>query len=377
METQLNPQNVKLQKEIEEIRKEIKTDNFSMAIRELVQVYRDGDLELFPSYQRLFRWEDDQKTRFIESILMGIPTPPIFIAQKKGSKWTIVDGLQRVSTILQLMGYLEVKNTEGENITKPPLKFTYTEKLPSIEGLEWSTLNEDAQRIIKMAKLDLKIILVEDNIQAQYELFKRLNTGAVSLEPQEIRNCLIIMLDEDFYKKIDALKNYPSFKNCLNLTEAKNEIEFPMELILRYFIAKHNSIDFGKYHLSNDLLSDFLDKETSNLISDSTFNIDNEIAIFKRLFDLLDEILGEDSFRKFNKSKGVFEGAFSQSSFEAITSGLADNILLFEGDYKNNLKAKIEKMYDEAGFIENSIRGKKALSRIQGMIKFSCEYFKI
>jgi uncharacterized protein with ParB-like and HNH nuclease domain len=62
-----------------------------MAIRELVQVYRDGDLELSPAYQRLFRWTDDTKTKFIESILMGIPTPPIFIAQKKGSKWTIVD----------------------------------------------------------------------------------------------------------------------------------------------------------------------------------------------------------------------------------------------------------------------------------------------
>jgi hypothetical protein len=83
MENTFTTQNIRLQEEIEEIRKEIKTDNFSMAIRELVQVYRDGDLELFPSYQRLFRWEDDQKTRFIESILMGIPTPPIFVAQKK------------------------------------------------------------------------------------------------------------------------------------------------------------------------------------------------------------------------------------------------------------------------------------------------------
>ncbi|WP_286911894.1 DUF262 domain-containing protein [Flavobacterium sp. UBA4197] len=101
-----NPEtaNINLLSEIESVRSEIKTDNFSMAVRELIQIFKDGDLELFPSYQRLFRWEDSQKSRFIESLLMGIPTPPIFIAQKKGSKWTIVDGLQRVSTILQLMG---------------------------------------------------------------------------------------------------------------------------------------------------------------------------------------------------------------------------------------------------------------------------------
>lgn len=183
MQSQLEEKNSKLQQEIEAIRKEIKTDNLSMAIRELIQVYRDGDLELSPAYQRLFRWTDETKTKFIESILMGIPTPPIFIAQKKGSKWTIVDGLQRTSTILQLMGHLEVKDADGK--VKPEFKFKSAEKLPSIEGLDWSTLNEDAQRIIKMTKIDLKIILIEDNIQAQYELFTRLNTGSVSLSSRD------------------------------------------------------------------------------------------------------------------------------------------------------------------------------------------------
>ena len=206
----LEEKNKQLQIEIENVRKEIKTDNFSMAIRELVQVYRDGDLELSPAYQRLFRWSDETKTKFIESILMGIPTPPIFIAQKKGSKWTIVDGLQRISTILQLMELIEVRDTDGN--LKPPFKFKSAEKLPSIEDLDWSTLNEDAQRIIKMTKIDLKIILIEDNVQAQYELFTRLNTGSVSLQSQEIRNCLIIMLDENFYNKINELKTMPEYR---------------------------------------------------------------------------------------------------------------------------------------------------------------------
>jgi hypothetical protein len=369
----IEEKNQHLLKEIEEIRKEIKTDNFSMAIRELVQVFRDGDLELFPSYQRLFRWEDDQKTRFIESLLMGIPTPPIFIAQKKGSKWTIVDGLQRISTILQIMGYLEVKDTNGN--PKLPFKFTVTEKTPSIEGLEWKELHDDVQRIIKMSKLDLKIILVEDNVQAQYELFKRLNTGAVVLEPQEIRNCLIIMLDEDFYKKIDILKGYKSFKDSIKLTEAKNEIEFPMELILRYFIAKHNIVNFSNYNTSSNLLSDFIDKETTNLITDKNFNIDSEIEIFKRVFDLLFKVLGDQPFRKYNFEKGDFEGAFLQSSFEAITTGIANNIDYYETIDAGSIKNKIIKLYFEKEYLEHSMRGKKALSRIQGMINFSNSFF--
>src|SRR5690606_15179665 len=292
----IEEKNASLLKEIEEIRKEIKTDNFSMAIREVVQVYKDGDLELFPSYQRLFRWKDEQKTRFIESLLMGIPTPPIFIAQKKGSKWTVVDGLQRISTILQLMGLFEDNN----GVKKPTFDFTPSEKIPSIEGLNWDTLPDDAQRIIKMSKLDLKIILVEENVSAQYELFKRLNTGSVVLSPQEIRNCLMIMLNEEYYSKIDEVKSFNDFKEVINITENKEEIEYPMELILRYFIMKYNKIDFGNYNLSKDLLSDFIDKETIKLIEDDEFNIDFELNTFKRLFTLLNKTLKGDSFKKYN-----------------------------------------------------------------------------
>jgi hypothetical protein len=365
--------NIQLQIEIETVRKEIKTDNFSMAIRELVQVYRDGDLELSPAYQRLFRWTDDTKTKFIESILMGIPTPPIFIAQKKGSKWTIVDGLQRVSTILQLMGLLEVKDTEG--VLKPPFKFKSAEKLPSIEDLNWDSLNEDAQRIIKMTKIDLKIILIEDNIQAQYELFTRLNTGSVSLQSQEIRNCLIIMLNEEFYNKINQLKTFTEYRKCIDLTENKNEIEFPMELILRYFIIKHNNINFNEYNLSSDLLSVFIDRETTKIINDGTFDIDAEIIIFKRVFTLLNEILNSNSFKKYNTEKPDFEGPFLQTSFEAILPGLANNIDYFENEGKQNLKNKIITMYSQEGFISAAKRGNKALPRIQNMITFSNEYF--
>ena len=366
--------NEKLFSEIEKVRKEIKTDNLSMAIRELVQIYKDGDLELFPSYQRLFRWDDEQKTRFVESILMGIPTPPIFIAQKKGSKWTIVDGLQRISTILQVMNVLEVKDMNGE--VKPPFKFTYTEKLPALEGFQWDCLDDDVQRIIKMAKIDIKIILVEDNVHAQYELFKRLNTGGVVLQPQEIRNCLIIMINENFYFEINSLKDYVSFKTTIKTTKSKHEIEFPMELILRYFIMKNNKIDFKKYNLSSEVLSVFIDKETVELISDPSFDLDSEVLIFKRVFDLLNTILGDSSFKKYQFNGDKFTGSFNQSTYESIVVGLANNIDYYEKMDPLKFKEIIIQMHREPEFIDISSRGKKALTRIQSMIVFSNKYFE-
>ena len=89
--------------QVEEKRKEIFTDSYPMSIGELVNLYKDGDLEINPAFQRFFRWTDLQKTRLIESILLGIPIPSIFVAQRDDGVWDLVDGLQRISTILNFM----------------------------------------------------------------------------------------------------------------------------------------------------------------------------------------------------------------------------------------------------------------------------------
>ena len=227
-----------LLKELSEGRKEIKTDSYSMSIGELLNLYTEGELQLDPAYQRLFRWSDEQKSNFIESILLGIPIPPIFVAQKEGGKWSVVDGVQRISSILQLTG--DLKNKE-------PLTLTTTRKLPSLEGFTWLTLPDDIKRILKRSKFGINIILTENSIQAQYELFQRLNTGGLHLEPQEIRNCLIIMLSEPFYDKINDLKTYTNYKSTLPLSDEKFKIEHHMELILRYFIAKNGKTKFIKF----------------------------------------------------------------------------------------------------------------------------------
>ena len=152
--------------ELQTARKQIKTDSYSMSIGEIINLYRDEDLILNPAFQRLFRWNDDQKTKFIESILIGIPIPKIFVAQQSSGQWTIVDGVQRVSTLLQLTGNLK---------DKEPFKLTECEYLPSIVDFKWDDLPTDLQRTFRRSKLDINIILIENSLQSQYELFKRYN----------------------------------------------------------------------------------------------------------------------------------------------------------------------------------------------------------
>ena len=106
-----------LEKELEEVRRTIKTDGYSMSVGEITNMYHDGELIISPDYQRLFRWDDGQKSRLIESILIGIPLPSIFVAQDDLGRWEVVDGLQRISTLLQLQGVL--KSPEGSEGYEP------------------------------------------------------------------------------------------------------------------------------------------------------------------------------------------------------------------------------------------------------------------
>lgn len=352
-----------LMNELASERKNIKTDSYDVSIGELLNMYADQDIKLNPAFQRIYRRDEEHKSRFIESILIGIPIPQIFVAQKSDGKWDIVDGVQRISTLLQLIGQLP-----GHK----PLKLEGTKYLPSLEGMTWESLPMDAKRLLKRTRIGVNIILTENSIESQYELFQRLNTGGVKLESQEIRNCLIIMLDETFYDKINELKNYPTYLKSLKITDDKKKIEYHMELIIRYLIAKNNKVKYEEYNAATVKLPEFLDKEVARLIEDQSFNLDKEIELFKKVFDKLEPIFGRTIFQKYDTKKGRFSGSFSNASFEATLVGIAENYSRIDW---NKIEEKVKKMYYEETFCKYSDHGVRALARYKELTSFSREYF--
>ena len=118
--------------EIDSRRREIRTDGYAMSIGEWISLYEKKELDIHPEFQRFFRWSDTQKTNLIESILLGIPLPPIFVSQRTNGVWDVVDGLQRLSTIFQLIGIL--KDEKGKAVA--PLVLQGTKYLPSLSGLQ-------------------------------------------------------------------------------------------------------------------------------------------------------------------------------------------------------------------------------------------------
>ncbi len=125
--------------EVEEQRKLVHTDGYPMSIGELASIYKEEELDLHPEFQRLFRWSIGQRSRLIESLLLGIPVPSIFVYQRESGVWDVIDGWQRLSTIFEFMGIL--RDEKGE--IYPPLKLTKTKYLPSLEQKAWGANQND------------------------------------------------------------------------------------------------------------------------------------------------------------------------------------------------------------------------------------------
>src|SRR5690606_12076289 len=226
-----------LEKQINSKRREIKTDGYPMSISEWTSMYEKKELDIHPEFQRFYRWTDTQKASLIESILLGIPLPPVFVSQREDGVWDVVDGLQRLSTIFQFMGILE----DDSKRKLPPLVLEGTKYLPALKGVYWEpkhdndqkALSKDLQLIIKRAKIGASIVLKESDESAKYDLFQRLNTGGSELSAQEVRNCLLVMINRPFYDWLKELKESENFVESTALSDRSIEEAYDTELALR------------------------------------------------------------------------------------------------------------------------------------------------
>jgi len=360
-----------LETEIDQNRRKIQTDAYPMSIGEMINLYKDDELDIHPEFQRIYRWNNTQKSKLIESILLGIPLPSIFVAQREDGIWDVVDGLQRLSTIFSFLGIL--KNEDGDILD--PLKLEGTEYLPSLEGKVWESgadeneIPVDIKRTFKREKIDIKIIKKESEENAKYDLFQRLNTGGSELSDQEVRNCLLIMYNHDIYDWLRELSEFPAFRESLPLTTRQEQEQVYMEVALRFIIYRHATDPMlRKFSDLNDLLT----KSMNLILLDADFDRKQEEEVFKRVFTRLNELLNENSFKKFSQEKKRYEGAFSLAVFEIIAIGLSFNL-----DVEDEKIEEISKgLPMDANFIDNTKYGTRSINRLQFLIPYGKELLK-
>ncbi len=382
-----------LQEEIDSKLADIKADSYQMSIGELAGLYQgttnngEAEIDLHPEFQRFFQWTQTQKTRLIESILLGIPLPPIFVAQRIDGVWDVIDGTQRLSTIFQFMGILKDENGQLEE----PLVLEGTKYLPSLKNKVWHDVLHDenslsnAQKLyIKRAKLDLKIILRGSDKNVKYEMFNRLNTGGTKASDQDVRNCILVMENPKAYQNIKELAEYQAFRDCVVLSEKDLTERYDLELVLRFLILRNMPIhDVNRIKLID--LSNFLTDEMIGIIKLDTNQHGNshywneqkwemEIGIFKRVFDKLKDIFGENSFRRYDSSKSKHTGSFTIYAFEIIALGLGHNIQNIE---QIDIQNKVNSFWSNEPQHLNLWRAKSANSRIPQTIQLGRNLFSL
>lgn len=351
-ETNSTEQNTqKLEAEIEEQRNSLSTDRLDMSFGEIMSMYERDEIIINPAFQRLFRWDIDQQSRFIESLLLGIPVPPIFVAEDGDGKWELVDGLQRISTVLSFFGILKTIPEKNNWILEEG------ERVESLEGFSCNTLPSKFRLNLKRATCRVEIIRWNSNYDMRFELFNRLNTGGTPLTPQEIRNCIYRGISTRFNDFLKNLSESTDFKHLIALSPRQYEELYNEELVLR-FISLYKNRTKVKTSISQHMTNFMKDA-----LENSSFNYEALEEVFNEVVRIL-KPLGAKTFRQPN-------GMFATALYDTIMIGVAENI----SSYRDKsslplLKSKIQEVRSDEVLIKFSRRGgnnhkKRILNRLK------------
>ena len=279
-------------------------NTYDLTAKELVNMVAEGILNIAPDYQRQFRWDEKRQSSLIETIFLGIPVPSLFMATNSNGSWELIDGVQRLSTIIHFCATKE----EWEKIYGPsreysPLKLDGLKKLSSFNGKSFSDLPFDIQLKFKLASIKATTLTDKSDMNVRFDLFERLNRGGVILSDQEIRSCVYRGEFNDFLKE---LAQYPAFKSCVKLSDAQENDATREELVLRFFAFANNYQGFT--HSVVDFLNEYMETASKR------FNFESEGKVFKAVFDALSAALPDGIIRAqkktpFNLYEGIAAGA--------------------------------------------------------------------
>ena len=320
--------------------KELKITSLDISFNELADMYNEGELIITPDYQRTFRWDIVKQSRFIETLLLEMPVPPIYAIEIEDGKYELIDGLQRISSYLSFRGMLKTipdvlidedmypedegdEEYEEDELTYPKNSFKLDgcDIISELNGMIYDDLPASLKIKAKRAFVTLKVLRKGINPQMKYHMFKRLNTGGEKLSFQEIRNCSIRLIDSKFINYINDLAGNKDFLGTIhNVSKSQKQKKFAEELVLRFFAFKNVAEDFS--HDIDKFLTGYMEEVS---LSDSKgspiFDYEKETIIFNNTFKWLNESMGKDAFAVYKKESEKLTG-FNVYQFEAITIGI-------------------------------------------------------
>ena len=363
-----------LREEIESAKRTVNTDRVQITIGEVSTMYSSEELNILPDFQRLHRWSLTKKSNFIESILIGIPIPSLFVFETASGVWELVDGLQRVSTILEFMGVLKDLDRPGQ---KKRSILTATKYLPDLERVAWKAESEDEklldksfQLFFRRTRLDFEILKHPSDQATKYDLFQRLNRGGAYATEQEVRTCSMVLADAVFTNQLRELAGKNVFQCLFKVTEDQHKRQKDLEYLVRLIVHVH--VDFsGRMDVQ-----EFLNIGILKIIEDDKQN--EILSAAEWVIETLVRVAGEDALLPpGRRGNGIANRRFSLRALEVIAVGLARNRTAVERhvDMDGFIRRKIAEFWESDIAGELSSAGMRGTTRIQRSIPLGAEWF--
>ena len=281
----------------------------------LITQINKNNIDLNPDFQRRNAWSNIQKSKLIESLILGIPVPPIILAEQKKDKKTVylvIDGKQRLLAIKQFF------STNIEKDKYEPLVLTGLEILKELNGKDYNQINQDAilsDYLNKIENQPIRTVIIRGWKQENflYTIFLRLYTGSLKLSPQELRQALH---PGEFLKYINdyTLAEDNIMQKLLKLSQPDRRMR-DVELLLRYFSFKNFKDEY------NGNLKQFLDDACEKL--NKLWQTNKKIIIeqmneLENAFSFIKEIFGEEYMFKVYSDDG-YQKLMNRTIFDLFT----------------------------------------------------------
>lgn len=337
-------------------------DNFYQAVvwgtdwttETIARQLEKGNIDLNPSFQRRDAWSNKEKSRLIESLMLGLPVPPIILAENKEKKnsYIVIDGKQRLLSIRRFYSKVTEKEFREkslrENNVFKQLKLSGLEILKELNGSVYDEVEKNHEEYINnLDNQAIRTIVIKNwpDESFLYTVFLRLNTGSKKLSPQELRQALKPGEFLDYLD--DATATSDIIKKMLNNKDADPRMK-DIELALRYYAFKYNITNY------TGNLKNFLD-QTCQLLNDAwnlkEEEIKNDFAQLEESVKFVYDIFDNNSpFSRY--VNGECSRRFNRSIFEIFTFYLSESeIRNFVYRNEEEFVEKFIKMNDDVEFI--------------------------
>jgi Protein of unknown function DUF262 len=296
-------------------------------------------INITPKYQRRERWNKFKESALIESFLLNIPVPPIFLAEDEYGKYSVIDGKQRITAI-----YNFIKNGE---------RLELLEKFKEIEGLSFNDLPEQLNNALKIRPyIRVITLLKQSDPNLKYEVFNRLNTGGDKLLPQEVRNAAFegdlndMLIEESGNLFLRKQLNIANDKERLKSKIYKEMID--VEYVLRFFTLRQYWDSFpGNMKVAMDTFM-------SENYRSADLNISRMRKVFQTSMVLCREIFGDDAFKRIGGRNEPIQGIFDAQS--VAISFFVDRHKEKLIKHKRAIKNEFKRKYTEDSNFEVSMR---------------------